>query len=150
MNVPDVTSEFRFVPGQQEQGFRSVLRAEVRDGVSIGVIGVSRMVVGPFPENQVELLCDIGSWAGQRPRLGLMLSNPTSITCSASWPATARIRASAGGSWASTTNLNSWRWAGSGGRIERQRTPGRPDVVGLEIRVVPEDVLLADARCKQV
>ena len=57
MNVPDVTSEFRFVPGQQEQGFRSVLFVPmVRDGVSIGVIGVSRMVVGPFPENQVELL----------------------------------------------------------------------------------------------
>src|SRR4029450_4256147 len=57
MNVPDVTSEIRFVPGQQEQGFRSVLFVPmVRDGVSIGVIGVSRMVVGPFPENQVELL----------------------------------------------------------------------------------------------
>ena len=57
MNVPDVTSEFRFVPGQQEQGFRSVLFVPmVRDAMSIGVIGVSRMVVGPFPENQVELL----------------------------------------------------------------------------------------------
>ena len=57
MNVADVTVEFRFVPGQQEQGFRSVLFVPmVRDGVSIGVIGVSRLVVGPFPENQVELL----------------------------------------------------------------------------------------------
>jgi two-component system, NtrC family, sensor kinase len=57
MNVADVTAEFRFVPGQQEQGFRSVLFVPmVRDGVSIGVIGVSRLVVGPFPENQVELL----------------------------------------------------------------------------------------------
>jgi two-component system, NtrC family, sensor kinase len=57
MNVPDVTSEFRFVPAQQEQGFRSILFVPmVRDGVSIGVIGVSRMVVGPFPESQVELL----------------------------------------------------------------------------------------------
>ena len=57
INVPDVTSELRFVPGQQEQGFRSVLFVPmVRGGVSIGVIGVSRMVVGPFPENQVDLL----------------------------------------------------------------------------------------------
>jgi signal transduction histidine kinase len=57
MNVPDVTAEFRFVPGQQEQGFRSVLFVPmVRDGASIGVIGVSRMIVGPFPESQVELL----------------------------------------------------------------------------------------------
>jgi GAF domain-containing protein len=57
MNVSDVTAEFRFVPGQQEQGFRSVLFVPmVRDGVSIGVIGVSRMIVGPFPDNQVELL----------------------------------------------------------------------------------------------
>ena len=37
MNVPDVTSEFRFVPGQQEQGFRSVLFVPmVRDAMSIG------------------------------------------------------------------------------------------------------------------
>jgi two-component system, NtrC family, sensor kinase len=57
MNVADVTSEFRFVSGQQEQGFRSALFVPmVRDGIGIGVIGVSRMVVGPFPEHQVELL----------------------------------------------------------------------------------------------
>src|SRR5262245_10900629 len=57
MNVPDVTAEFRFVPGQQEQGFHSVLFVPMlREGVSIGVIGVSRMEVGSFPENQVELL----------------------------------------------------------------------------------------------
>jgi GAF domain-containing protein/CheY-like chemotaxis protein len=57
MNVPDVTTAFRFVPGQQEQGFRSVLFVPmIRDGVSIGVIGVSRIVVGPFPDSQVELL----------------------------------------------------------------------------------------------
>src|SRR5262249_28989638 len=37
--------------------FRSVLFVPmVRDGASIGVIGVSRTVVGAFPENQVELL----------------------------------------------------------------------------------------------
>src|SRR5262245_18763115 len=57
MNVPDVTAEFRFVPGQREQGFHSVLFVPMlRDGVSIGVIGVSRMEAGSFPENQVELL----------------------------------------------------------------------------------------------
>ena len=57
MNVADVSAEFRFVPGQQEQGFRSVVFVPmVRDGVSIGVIGVSRMVVGAFPQQQVELL----------------------------------------------------------------------------------------------
>src|SRR5262245_34630033 len=57
MNVADVTSEFRFVPGQREQGFRSVLFVPmVRQGVSIGLIGVSRTVVGAFPEHQVELL----------------------------------------------------------------------------------------------
>src|SRR5215470_14699808 len=57
MNVADVTAEFRFVPGQQEQGFRSVLFVPmIRDGASIGVIGVSRLAVGPFPDNQVELL----------------------------------------------------------------------------------------------
>jgi hypothetical protein len=57
MNVPDVTAEFRFVPGQREQGFRSVLFVPMlRDGVGVGIIGVSRMVVGAFPQNQVELL----------------------------------------------------------------------------------------------
>ena len=57
MNVGDVTTEFRFVPAQQEQGFRSILFVPmIREGVSIGAIGVSRMVVGPFAESQVELL----------------------------------------------------------------------------------------------
>jgi GAF domain-containing protein len=57
MNVPDVTTEFRFVPGQREDGFRSVLFVPMlRDGVSIGVIGVSRIEVGAFPEDQVQLL----------------------------------------------------------------------------------------------
>src|SRR5262249_15460485 len=57
MNVADVTAEFRFVPGQQEQGFRSVIFVPmVRDGISIGVIGVARMIVGAFPQQQVKLL----------------------------------------------------------------------------------------------
>jgi signal transduction histidine kinase len=57
VNLADVTTEFRFVPGQQEQGFRSVLWVPmIHDGVSVGAIGVSRLVVEPFPDNQVELL----------------------------------------------------------------------------------------------
>ncbi len=57
MNVPDVIAEFRFVPAQQEYGFRSVLFVPMlRDGVSIGAIGVSRTVIGAFPEQQVQLL----------------------------------------------------------------------------------------------
>jgi len=57
MNVADVTSEFRFAAGQKEQGYRSALFVPmIRDGASIGVIGVSRQAVGMFPDNQVELL----------------------------------------------------------------------------------------------
>ena len=57
VNLADVTTEFRFVPGQQEQGFRSVLWVPmIRDGVSVGAIAVSRLVVEPFPDSQVELL----------------------------------------------------------------------------------------------
>src|SRR5262249_29625072 len=57
VNLADVTTQFRFVPGQQEQRFRSVLWVPmIRDGVSIGAIGVSRLVAHPFPDNQVELL----------------------------------------------------------------------------------------------
>src|SRR5262249_1976191 len=57
MNVADVTAAYRFVPGQREQGFRSVLWVPMlRDGESIGVIGVSRAEVGEFPESQVALL----------------------------------------------------------------------------------------------
>jgi GAF domain-containing protein len=57
MNVPDVTAEFRFVPGQREQGYRSALFVPIlRDGDSIGTIGVSRREVGAFPEEQVQLL----------------------------------------------------------------------------------------------
>src|SRR5262245_39693608 len=47
MNVPDVTTEFRFVPGQREQGYRSSLFVPMlRDGESIGAIGVSRREAG--------------------------------------------------------------------------------------------------------
>jgi GAF domain-containing protein len=57
MNVPDVTTAYRYVPGQQEAGFRSVLVVPmVREGASIGAIAVSRLEIGAFPENQVELL----------------------------------------------------------------------------------------------
>ena len=57
MNVADVTAEFRFVPGQQEQGFHSVLFVPmVQGGICIGVIGVSRAEVGAFPASQVALL----------------------------------------------------------------------------------------------
>jgi signal transduction histidine kinase len=57
MNVADVTTAYRFVAGQQEQGFRSVLFVPmIRDGVGLGVIGAARLVVGPFPDDQVELL----------------------------------------------------------------------------------------------
>jgi GAF domain-containing protein len=43
--------------GQRQDGFHSVLFVPMlRDGVSIGVIGVSRMEIGAFPENQVQLL----------------------------------------------------------------------------------------------
>ena len=57
VNLADVTTEFRFVPGQQEQGFRSVLWVPmIREGVSVGTIGVARLLAEPFPDNQVELL----------------------------------------------------------------------------------------------
>jgi len=57
MNVPDVTAEFRFVPGQADDRFRSALWVPmIRDDVSIGAIGVSRLEIGAFPDNQVELL----------------------------------------------------------------------------------------------
>ncbi len=42
INVPDVTAAFRFVAGQREMGFRSVLFAPMlREGVGLGAIGVS-------------------------------------------------------------------------------------------------------------
>ena len=57
MNIPDITAEFRYVPAQREEGFRSVLNVPLlRDGASIGLIGVARREVGAFPESQVELL----------------------------------------------------------------------------------------------
>ena len=57
VNVGDVTERFRHVPGQREDGFRSVLFVPMlRGGASIGLIGVSRLEVGAFPEDQVELL----------------------------------------------------------------------------------------------
>ncbi len=57
MNVPDVTAATRYVPEQREEGFRSVLFVPMlRDGVSIGLIGVARTEVGAFPDTQVELL----------------------------------------------------------------------------------------------
>jgi GAF domain-containing protein len=77
MNVADVTAEFRFVPEQQEQGFRGVLFVPmVRDGVSIGVIGVSRLVIGLFPESQVEL---------SRPSLTKLSSRSRMCGCSTNW-----------------------------------------------------------------
>ena len=64
MNVPDVTTEFRFVPGPREQGYRSSLFVPMlRDGDSIGAIGVSRREAGAFPANQVELLKPFASQA---------------------------------------------------------------------------------------
>jgi len=57
LNIADITAEFRFAPGQREQGHRSVLLVPMlRDGVPIGVIGVSRMEAEPFPDAQVDLL----------------------------------------------------------------------------------------------
>jgi signal transduction histidine kinase len=57
MNISNVVAEFRHVPGQREDGVHSVLLVPMlRDGASIGVIGVSRMEIGAFPENQVQLL----------------------------------------------------------------------------------------------
>ena len=57
MNVADVTSTFRFVAGQKEQGYRSALFVPmIRDGAPVGVIGVSRLAAEVFPDNQVELL----------------------------------------------------------------------------------------------
>ena len=46
MNVPDVTTAFSFAPGQREAGYHSALFVPmVRDGVSIGAIGVSGSTV---------------------------------------------------------------------------------------------------------
>src|SRR5208337_4089004 len=59
VHIPDVLAdpEYRFTEGQRLGGFRTVLGVPMlREGVPIGVLGLSRSEVCPFTEKQVELV----------------------------------------------------------------------------------------------
>src|SRR6516165_1810561 len=59
VHIPDVLAdrEYRFTEGQRLGGFRTVLGVPMlREGVPIGVLGLSRSEVCPFTEKQIELV----------------------------------------------------------------------------------------------
>ena len=59
VHIPDVLAdpEYRFADGQRLGGFRTVLGVPMlREGIPIGVLGLSRSKVRPFTEKQIELV----------------------------------------------------------------------------------------------
>ena len=59
VHIPDVLAdpEYKFDEGQRLGGFRTVLGVPMlRDGIPIGVLGLSRSEVCPFTEKQIELV----------------------------------------------------------------------------------------------
>jgi signal transduction histidine kinase len=59
VHIPDVLADpkYKFAEGQRLGGFRTVLGVPMlREGVSIGVLGLSRSEVRPFTEKQIELV----------------------------------------------------------------------------------------------
>ena len=59
VHIPDVQADpdYTFVEGQKLGGFRTVLTVPMlRDGTTIGVLGLTRRAVRPFTDKQIELV----------------------------------------------------------------------------------------------